>query len=193
MCINIYSLFKRGCVADAILGQNGLAGLSFYAGTIFGFVGQLLGIKIFSPLYMLVFIFLPLVCIFFEGPFGKLLQKDLNWKPESWKEYFMQSFFEVFEIVLSYITNTLSFLRVGAFVLVHAGMMMVFARLAEMSGAIGCLIFMLLGNIIVIGFEGLLVGIQVLRLEFYEMFIRFFEGQGVAFSPVLASTEADAA
>jgi V/A-type H+-transporting ATPase subunit I len=113
-----------------------------------------------------------------------LLEKDPNWRPESWGEYFMQSFFEVFEVVLSYITNTLSFLRVGAFVLVHAGMMMVFSKLAEMSGGLGYLIFMIMGNVIVIGLEGLLVGIQVLRLEFYEMFIRFFEGQGVAFSPV---------
>ena len=35
------------------------------------------------------------------------------------------------------------------------------------------------------GLEGLLVGIQVLRLEFYEMFSRFFEGQGRPFLPVV--------
>jgi V/A-type H+-transporting ATPase subunit I len=38
-----------------------------------------------------------------------------------------------------------------------------------------------LGNILVIALEGLVVGIQVLRLEFYEMFSRFFEGGGRAF------------
>jgi V/A-type H+-transporting ATPase subunit I len=184
MGINVYSSFKRRQLADGIFGQNGVAGLVFYAGLIFGPISQFLGIKIFMPVYLFFMIILPLICILFEKPLGKLLEKDPDWKPESWGEYFMQSLFEVFEVILSYITNTLSFLRVGAFVLVHAGMMMVFSKLAEMSGGLGCLIFMIMGNIIVIGLEGLLVGIQVLRLEFYEMFIRFFEGQGVAFSPV---------
>jgi V/A-type H+-transporting ATPase subunit I len=37
----------------------------------------------------------------------------------------------------------------------------------------------------VTGLEGLVVGIQVLRLEYYEMFSRFYQGTGkpfVAFS-----------
>lgn len=29
--------------------------------------------------------------------------------------------------------------------------------------------------------EGLIVGIQVLRLEFYEMFSRYFTGNGIVF------------
>ena len=35
-----------------------------------------------------------------------------------------------------------------------------------------------LGNLLVIALEGLIVGIQALRLEFYEMFGRFFRGGG---------------
>ena len=31
--------------------------------------------------------------------------------------------------------------------------------------------------------EGLIVGIQVLRLEYYEMFSRFYSGSGRAFNP----------
>jgi len=38
-----------------------------------------------------------------------------------------------------------------------------------------------LGNLFVMGLEGLIVGIQVLRLEFYEMFSRYFEGNGYPF------------
>ena len=34
------------------------------------------------------------------------------------------------------------------------------------------------------GMEGLIVGIQVLRLEFYEVFSRFYDGDGIAFEPV---------
>jgi V/A-type H+-transporting ATPase subunit I len=44
-------------------------------------------------------------------------------------------------------------------------------------------IVIVLGNVLVMGLEGLVVGIQVLRLEFYEMFSRFFEGDGREFQP----------
>ena len=40
-----------------------------------------------------------------------------------------------------------------------------------------------LGNIFVMGMEGLIVGIQVLRLEYYELFSRFYTGGGRAFKP----------
>ncbi len=40
-----------------------------------------------------------------------------------------------------------------------------------------------LGNIFVCGLEGLIVGIQVLRLEYYEMFSRFYRGTGREFKP----------
>ena len=77
-------------------------------------------------------------------------------------------------------------MRVGAFVLVHAGMMMVVFTVAEMLGGVGYFIVLILGNILVAALEALLSGIQVLRLEFYEMFSKFFEGQGRPFSPVVA-------
>ena len=87
-----------------------------------------------------------------------------------------------------FIINTMSFLRVGAFVLVHAGMMMVVFTIAEMAGqGIGYYLALIIGNIFVIALEALLSGIQVLRLEFYEMFSKFFEGQGREYSPVTAN------
>ena len=85
---------------------------------------------------------------------------------------------------MSYFTNTLSFLRVGAFALVHAGMMMVVFTIAGLFGPIGYTITAIIGNVIVSALEGLLVGIQVLRLEYYEMFSRFYEGGGRPFRTV---------
>jgi len=43
---------------------------------------------------------------------------------------------------------------------------------------------LVLGNLFVIGFEGLIVGIQTLRLEYYEFFGKFFSGEGVPFKPL---------
>lgn len=46
-------------------------------------------------------------------------------------------------------------------------------------------IVIVIGNLVVIGLEGLIVGIQVLRLEYYEMFSRFYRGTGREFKPFL--------
>ena len=98
------------------------------------------------------------------------------------------NFFELFEMLLSYVTNTMSFLRVGAFVLVHAGMMIVVFTLSDLAGKVlgapGYILFVVLGNGLIMALEALLVCIQVLRLEYYEMFSRFYLGSGRKFEPV---------
>ena len=110
-----------------------------------------------------------------------LVDHHPNWKPESWVDYSMQNIFELLEYVLSYFSNTVSFLRVGAFVIVHAAMMLVVFSLA---GEPANPIVVVLGNALVICLEGLLSGIQGLRLEFYEMFSRCYEGGGRPFRVV---------
>lgn len=92
--------------------------------------------------------------------------------------FFVQSFFELFEVLLSYLSNTLSFLRIGAFAVSHAAMMEVVLMLAGATeGGSPNWIVVVLGNIFVCAMEGLIVGIQVLRLEYYEIFSRFYTGR----------------
>ena len=155
-----------------------------------GFGGQMvLGWPILSLPYILLVIVLPLIIILFQEVLGGLAEHRPDWKPDSWGSYIAENFFELFEVLLAYASNTISFLRVGAFVLVHAGMMTMVFTLADMSGGIAYILIVVIGNIIVMGMEGLLVGIQVMRLEFYEMFSRFFEGGGRPFKPVVVRGE----
>ena len=98
----------------------------------------------------------------------------------------VQAFFELFEVLLSYFSNTLSFVRIGAFAVSHAAMMEVVLMLAGAeNGASPNWIVIILGNAFVCGMEGLIVGIQVLRLEYYEMFSRFYKGDGRPFKPFI--------
>ena len=39
----------------------------------------------------------------------------------------------------------------------------------------------IIGNIFIIGLEGLIVGIQGLRLEYYELFSKYYVGDGKEF------------
>ena len=99
-------------------------------------------------------------------------------------DFIASNFFEVFEFILGYATNTLSFVRIGGFIFSHAGMMSVVMLLSESVSAGASPVVVVIGNIFVMGMEGLIVGIQVLRLEFYEVFSRFYDGDGQPFEPV---------
>lgn len=83
--------------------------------------------------------------------------------------------------------NTLSFARVGAFALAHAGLSSAIVSLADAAGhPLAAAIVMVIGNIVVIVLEGLVVSIQTTRLVLFEFFIRFLRGEGRAFRPLAA-------
>jgi V/A-type H+-transporting ATPase subunit I len=88
------------------------------------------------------------------------------------------------EQILQLLVNTVSFARVGAFALAHAGLSMAVIGVAEASGAFGYWIVLLLGNVLIIALEGLVVGIQTTRLLLFEFFVRFLKGTGRAFRPL---------
>lgn len=89
----------------------------------------------------------------------------------------------MFEVLLSYFSNTLSFVRVGAFAVSHAAMMEVVLMLAGAETGSLSIPVIIFGNLFVCAMEGLIVGIQVLRLEYYELFSRFYRGNGREFRP----------
>jgi len=189
MCLNVYSSLKQKNMGSALFGSNGLAGLVMYGFACAGIVSLFaFGINLFNIITIPLLIILPLVLIFLAEPLGRLVEGKEDWKPEKWGDYCVQNAFEMFETVLSYLSNTMSFLRVGAFVMVHAGMMIVVFTLMELVGglpSIGGILVLVIGNLFVIGLEGLLVSIQTLRLEFYEMFSRFYSGAGRPYNPVV--------
>lgn len=188
MSLNIYSSFKRRDFGRAIFSSSGLAGIIFYSALVFGMVAEiLLSTHIMTTPYVVCLIILPLILMFLEEPLSKLVKKEKNWMPKGIGEFIMQSFFELFEAILSYATNTMSYLRVGAFVLIHAGMMLVIFTLADLLGGISIVLYIIMvifGNAFVMLLEGLLVCIQLMRLEYYEMFSRYYLGQGRAYNPV---------
>jgi len=92
---------------------------------------------------------------------------------------------EAIESLLQLLVNTLSFVRVGAFALAHAGLA---AAINALCAGIGphwlAFIGLALGNAVLILIEGLVVGIQTTRLVLFEFFIRFLRGSGRALKPL---------
>ena len=183
MVINIINGIRQKDIKKIFFTNNSVAGLVFYLAVVAGAVLMLVtGKKVFTGAYIVIFIVLPILIMFCQEPLGKLVQKRKDWKPESIGGFIAENFFEMFEVLLSFVTNTVSFLRVGAYAICHAGMMLVVYTLA---GDPANPVVLVLGNIIVMGIEGLMVCIQVLRLEFYEMFGRFYESGGRKFQPYM--------
>lgn len=97
--------------------------------------------------------------------------------------------FEVLHNLMSFVSNTASFVRLAAFALNHVGLSMAVIMLSDMvhklpGGIVMKGIILVIGNAVIICLEGLIVFIQTLRLEYYEFFSKFYKGGGSAFKPV---------
>lgn len=179
MGMNIYTQAKQGHTGDVLFGTNGVVGVITYVAGV-DLISAFMGATVFMPVWLAaILLVLGLVTLLFAGVLAPMVNGDPDWRPaDGWGGYLMQNFFELLESVLSYLSNTISFLRVGAFVIVHASMMMVVFTLA---GTPANPVVVVLGNIVVIALEALLSAIQGIRLEFYEMFSRFYQGGGHKF------------
>lgn len=94
------------------------------------------------------------------------------------------AFAELLEQLMQILVNTVSFARVGAFALAHAGLSAAVVGVAEAVGGAGFWIVLVFGNLLVLTLEGLVVGIQTTRLLLFEFFIRFLKGGGREFKPL---------
>ena len=171
---------------NILFDQNAIAGLVFYGSLVAVIVLYMTGKKLPAAGVLVVMFLIPLLLIMLKEPLTRLVQKKQPAIEGSKPMFFVQSFFELFEVLLSYFSNTLSFVRMGAFAVSHAAMMEVVLMLAGAANgdSVNWLVI-ILGNIFVCAMEGLIVGIQVLRLEYYEMFSRFYKGDGREFKPFL--------
>ena len=186
MFVNMFISIKQKQFGKALFDNNGLTGMLLYCAGVSAVVSFMAHITIIPTTVCIIIAVITVPILYVKELLIGIIDKHPKeeYMPESWSDFFMQNFFEVIEYVLSYFSNTLSFLRIGAYMLVHASLMMVFYSFAGEGFSIKGLVIIVLGNVLVIALEGLLSGIQVLRLEFYEMFSRFYDGDGKAFEGI---------
>ena len=132
-----------------------------------------------------------IVMMVFKQPIARKIEGNKRLYDQGKGDYYVESSFSIIEALLSVFSNLVSFTRVGAFAINHVGLYMAFEVMAKLAGGgiIGFII-LILGNVLIIGLEGMIVFIQGLRLEFYEMFSKYYEGNGRLFRP-LSSKESN--
>ena len=183
--LGIYNkLHKQKDLEEGVFGKEGFAGLLM---TI-SFILIILNIVKVNPIPMpvsIILLVLSIVMMIFKQPISRKLLDVNPIYDQSSTDYYIESSFSIIEALLSVFSNLVSFTRVGAFAINHVGLYMAFEVMSKLVGGgfIG-IIILIFGNILIIGLEGMIVFIQGLRLEFYEMFSKYYKGDGQKFSPI---------
>ena len=182
--IGIINALRRGDIEAGVFGKNGIAGYIFFMGFVGTLVSlvQIIQVPIWVPLGIMV---LMLGVMILREPLTNMVTGNRPYIHGEVSSYFIESAFEGVETILGALSNGISFIRVGAFALNHAGLFMAFLVMSEMTDSLLLkIIILLLGNILILTLEGLVVFIQGLRLQYYEMFSKYFSGDGHAYAPI---------
>jgi V/A-type H+-transporting ATPase subunit I len=183
--LGMVNSFKRRDIEEGLFGKEGLAGFIFYICLLALVGGNLIGRTIIPTGVGIALIILSVVGMVLKEPLTNLITGKRPLHGEDASGYYVQSVFSLIEVVLSMLSGTISFIRVGAFTLTHVGLFIAFKTIGEMIGTnTGNVIVLIIGNIVVIGLEGLIVFIQGLRLQYYELFSRYYKGDGKEFKPI---------
>lgn len=167
--------------------HNGLAGLIFYWSLLGLVASAFIGNLPVSPIPFAALAAVSGLMVTFSEVLEHLVEGHRPLVKGSLSTYLIQTPIELFETLIGLLSNTLSYVRMGAFAVAHGALSMVVFILAEIispARGVGYWIVVVLGNLFVIGFEGLIVGIQTLRLEYYEFFSKFFSGGGMRYRPL---------
>ncbi|RLE62777.1 MAG: hypothetical protein DRJ38_09020, partial [Thermoprotei archaeon] len=179
MILNIVNCIKMREFFEAIFGARGVAGLIFYISGVYiayniiisGFnlgVAASSSLLPFTAVVIGVMLLIPLTFIL----------KGIMTKHS---EYMIHGVIEILELIIEYPANSLSYIRLAAFALAHEAFGILAEALAEFLGYAPSIIF---SNILVLMIEGFAVGIQALRLTYYEFSTKFFKGEGILFEPI---------
>jgi V/A-type H+-transporting ATPase subunit I len=187
LIFNISNQFSAKNYESALFSKTGLAGALFFWWIIGIAVRMIAGGRLYW--FDVPCIAVPLLCIFFGPLLWRFLSGEKPKKKEGFLVFIMEGIVEILETLSSYISNSVSFLRVGAFALSHTVLSFITFTMAELVGrdslfgSMFSVVVVIFGNLIIIVLEGMIVAIQVTRLQYYEFFSKFWTESGVKFVP----------
>jgi len=204
LSINIVNKLRRRNYAEAIFSKTGIAGALFFWWSIGIGIRAALGSGL--AWFDLPGLGLPLLALMLEEPLSKAIVRrarrrssgirgaagaaeDSEGESDGLFASVVKAFVAVLESISFYLSGTLSFLRVGAFALSHAVLSFIVFALGDMAGGgspagiAGRLVVVVAGNAIILFLEGLIVAIQVVRLQYYEFMSKFLTDTGRSFEP----------
>ena len=195
LVINIVNSWRSGDRASALLGPRGVLGAFSYWILVALLARAFMPTKVMLSLPLVLgMTAVPLLLLVLRRPIVRLVSHG---SPERvphpsgprWLTA-LEGSVELVDALFAFFANTISFVRVAAFAAVHAGVFIAMFALADtlahfrFGQPLGILT-LVAGNIVIIFLEGLTVSVQVLRLEYYEFFGKFFRGGGEPYRPLM--------
>jgi V/A-type H+-transporting ATPase subunit I len=157
-------------------GRGGLVRWAWADGAVVALYAAALLSLAYPPALMLV---LPSLFWYLAG--------SVRLRPKQRLRGLLEAMARLLESGMQLAVNTLSFARVGAFALAHAGLSVAMVSLAEAAGgSVGRWAVIIVGNLTILLLEGLVVSIQTTRLILFEFFIRFLRAEGRIFKSIAA-------
>lgn len=185
--INIFNRIRQKDIYRGVFSKTGLVGALFF------WYALALGVRIIVlkgriHSFDLPVLFTLLVLIFWGEPLSRWIEGKRPLFPEGFFPFIMEGIVEVLESISYYISNSVSFLRVGAFALSHTVLSLIVFQIVDLMQSFPGSVFfqvliVLMGNALILVLEGLIVTIQVIRLHYYEFFSKFFTESGTPFKP----------
>ena len=192
LLINIINHIRIKKFYEGTFDKFGVVGLLFYWACL-GVGLNVMITKRFAP-WQLALVLTPLALIFLSGPIRHFLRKSQGGEEEGLFNVVLEGVVETLETLTGYLSGTVSFVRVGALAISHAALCLAISNIMNLTGGgvggtLGKILIGIAGNALVIGFEGMVAAIQCVRLEYYEMFSRYFRGDGIPYRPFKFSQE----
>ncbi|WP_225728966.1 MULTISPECIES: V-type ATPase 116kDa subunit family protein [unclassified Nocardia] len=176
--IGTVNRWREGGIRAALYATSGIAGATTFLGlgtTTWGVLAHTIGLLIAGATSTVIGLALSVIGMFTESGGGAT--------------GIARSGIGVFDLVLRIGANLVSFARLAAFGMTHAAIGWVIWQAATavagrgIAGIVLAAAIFVVGNASAFALEALVAGIQALRLEFYELFSRVFEGTGQPFTP----------
>lgn len=198
LVLNILNRLRRKELLEGLFDKFGAIGVVFYWGAL-ALVAKSATIQAqgWWTWAVLLFLAVPIACWTVKEPL--VLWRHRRGKreaePGEMAGAITESLVGAFEGVLLYLANTISFVRLAAYAMSHAALLMAAFTLAEQvrslspAGSALAVTVVIAGNVVAIVLEGIVAAVQALRLEYYEFFGKFFSGDGQPFEPFSLATE----
>ena len=183
LIVNMCNNALRKKFGNVFFGKCGFFGLLFYWYVV-AFAVRIAAFHHLPAVYDWVIIGVSLFFAAFGEPFERLFNGDRPVVENGFGSLVIGGIVELIEVVSSYLSSTLSFVRVGAFALAHAVLGFIIELMSSKCGPVGGIFVLVAGNAIVVVLEGMIVAIQVIRLQYYESFSKFFNETGAEFKPL---------
>jgi V/A-type H+-transporting ATPase subunit I len=199
LVLNIINRFRRGDFIGGFLGKFGVAGAVFYWNAL-ALITKFAAVQArgLVTVTIIIFLALPVIGWTLKEPLELFCRRRAGKPVEpggSMVGAFSESLVGAFEGVLGYFANTISFVRLAAYAMSHAALLLSAFLMADavkhfpVAGGLLSVLVIILGNAVAIALEGVVASVQALRLEYYEFFGKFFSGGGQPFKPFCLQTK----